>query len=85
MAAEAWSGMQAKVIVFFSFVNNVVETCSYSFELSRNTEIKHLFNSKGYFHVLDIFYKIRLRAFNSTLKLKKFIWIKVQFICLYVK
>ena len=57
--------------MLFSFANNVVETCSYALEIFRNIGIKHLFNSKGYFYVFDIFYEINLRAFNSVLKLKK--------------
>lgn len=41
-------------------------------------------NFKACFRVFNIFNKSHQKFFNSTLKLKRLIWIKVEFICLYI-
>ena len=64
--------------LFFSFLIIFVKTYSYALEIFRNIDIKHLFNFKEYFYVFDTFYKCRLKAYNSTPRLK-LISIKVQF------
>ena len=54
----------------FQFSNNFVETCSFVLEIFRKIDIQYLFNFKGYFYEFDIFYKCRLKAYNSTPRLK---------------
>ena len=61
MAEQTYSLIKAREIYFS---NDVAKTCSYELEISRNTEINHLFHFKHFFHVIDIFQNLRLQFYS---------------------
>ena len=61
MAEKTYSLIKAREIYFS---NDVAKTCSYELEISRNTEINHLFQFKHFFHVIDIFQNLRLQFYS---------------------
>ena len=71
-----------KHVCFFNFLIALSKPVRMRLKFS---ETLTLSVSLWYFHVFDTFYKSRLKAFNSTLQIKKLISIKVSFICLCVK
>ena len=39
--------------LFFNFINNPANTCSYDLKISRDIKIKYVFHSKAFFHILS--------------------------------
>ena len=55
--------------LFFDFINNAANTCSYDLKISRNIEIKCVFHSKAFFHPFNNFHTGCLSALNGKLYL----------------
>ena len=49
----------------FLFFQCSAETCSYRLKISRNIQLRHLFQFKTYFQVLDTFHTSSFSAFDS--------------------
>ena len=46
-------------------LDNAVKTCLYELKISENIEIKHVFQSKSFFHLSNFLHTSSLSAFNT--------------------
>ena len=53
--------------LFFSFINNAANTCSYDLKISRDIEILYVFHFKAFFHPFNNFHRVCLSAFKVKL------------------
>ena len=57
-----WEYKRGKLVSFF--LDNAARTCSYGLKISENIEIKHVFQSKLFFHHIKFLHTSCLSAFN---------------------